>query len=83
MKSLRFDPTELAEADVEIRSVKFEYSGQPPRWMPLTDLPKWLQYNSKVTVDSASGPVRIHTTDTNMYIMSTVSVANYLLKPQE
>ena len=40
LKSLRFDPTEVAGADVEIRSIRFDYSGQPRRWMPLSDLPE-------------------------------------------
>jgi hypothetical protein len=81
LKSLRFDPTELAGADVEIRSVRFDYPGQPPRWMPLSDLPKWIQYHSNTTLDSAGAGVQIHTIDKDMYIMSTVNLSYYLLAP--
>lgn len=80
LRSLRFDPTELSGANVEIRSVKFEYPGQPPRWMPLTDLPKWLMYNSTVDFDRSTNLVRIHATDANMYIMSTVNASYYSLE---
>jgi len=77
LKSLRFDPTELSGADVGIRSIKFEYPGQAPRWMPLTELPKWLKYHSTVDFDASSNQARIRTTDSDMYIMSTVEVNSY------
>jgi hypothetical protein len=81
LKSLRFDPTELAGADVEIRSIRFDYPDQPRRWMPLGDLPKWIQYHSKTTLDSGGAGVQIHTVDKDMYIMSTVNLSYYLLEP--
>lgn len=81
LKSLRFDPSESAGADVEIRSVEFDYPGKPPRWMPLADLPKWLQYHSTTTLDPSGHGVRIHTSDRYMYVMSTVDVNNYLTEP--
>jgi hypothetical protein len=81
LKSLRFDPTELSGAEAEIRAVKFEYPGQPFRTMPLTDLPRWLQYHAKATFDAPSGEVKIQTTDKDMYIMSTVDVNYYVAQP--
>jgi hypothetical protein len=79
LRSLRFDPTELSGANAEIRSVKFDYPGQPPRWMPLTDMPKWLKHNSTVDFDRFTNLLRIHATDANMYIMSIVNADYYSL----
>jgi hypothetical protein len=81
LKSLRFDPTELAGADIEIRSVKFDYTGRPSRWMPFIDLPKWIQYHSMTTLNRHGVGARIHSTDKDMFIMSTVDVNDYLLEP--
>jgi len=77
LTSLRFDPSEAADGQAEIRSIRFDYPGQPPRSLPFSDLPKWLKYHAEVTVDPAGQQVRISATGKDMYIMSIVNVSYY------
>jgi hypothetical protein len=82
LTSLRFDPSEAADGQAEIRSIRFDYPGQPQRSLPFSDLPKWLKYHAEVTVDAAGQQVRISATGTDMYIMSTVNVIYYPVAPK-
>jgi len=83
LTSFRIDPTEVAGAQVEIRSIRFDRLGKPTRWMPLTDLMKWLKSDTALRIDDSSKLVELTTTGKNMYLMCTVNLDYYLLKPPE
>ena len=74
--SFRFDPSELPGVTAEIRHIRVELPGQPPRALPLEDLPRWLTYHCAVTYEDGNKMALIKSNARDMYVMSTVDVSS-------